>query len=230
MGKGAWRGSYAVRGLTVPSRAVRVVPWQLEVAQLLDEHHVCAWSNVSRQRERFVIDLGTNLCKLEGSQVCSLHGTCVHDLKTFCQQLELALDVGPIATSIDGSRGVVAAMRRRQSLDSCGDQRSVKRRYLVWNDADALLKHDAELFGRVADALMGVCAEEEFINEDLLMLQRVVFVGRAALDLYAEDARGQFCSWFSEGGEDPLWSVITGLKSPPLTRYAIGNEVDAPRA
>jgi hypothetical protein len=202
--------------------ALNVLPWQLEVAQVLDEHHVCAWSDDPRRRARFASDLAGLLGQLEGTQVCELDGARVRDLPGFCAELSRAAGVGPVEARIDSAAGVVGALRRRPVLDGPAP---LKRRYVIWTEAHVLLREDPALFGRLADAIAGVAAEEEFYGEDLLLLQRAVFVGRASLDVYAEDPRGQFRSWFSERGEPPLWKVITGLAAPSVRSWRIGPEV-----
>jgi hypothetical protein len=208
----------------IQATALRVVPWQLEAGQLLEEHHVCAFSRSLRQRERFTIDLGTSLAKFDDTDVCTIQGAGVHDLAGLCAELERSLGVGRIARNIDGAEGVVEALRRRPQA---ADAPATKRRFVIWHEAHVLLADDPKLFGRAADALMGVAAEHEFCSDDVLLIQRAVFVGRPALDMYADDPRGQFRSWYTERGETPLWRVVTGRHAPKMARWRIGAEVDA---
>jgi len=77
------------------------------------------------------------------------------------------------------------------------------------------------LFGRIVDAMSGVAAEAEYVSDDLLLLHRSIYVGGSILDVYAEDPKGQFRSWFRDEHDDPFWRVVTGLVEPAFTRYAI---------
>jgi hypothetical protein len=150
------------------------------------------------------------------ARVCQLQGAAIFDIFSFCSQLEPALGVKRVRRSIEARGGVLDALR---SAPEPGE--AVKRRFYVWHDAHILLKHDHQLFGRLVDAFAGVAAEAEYASEDRLVLHRALFIGTPALDVYAEDARGQFRTWLSENGEVPLWSVVSGLRRPPVVRYAI---------
>lgn len=209
---------------TIHTSTLRVVPWQLEAGQMLEEHHVCAFSADSRQRERFSIDLGTSLAKFDHTDVCTIDGARVTDLASLARSLEECLGVGRIDRSIDGDSGIVEALRRRPAAFG---STAARRRFIIWHEAHTLLAADPRLFGRAADALMGVAAEHEFCSDDVLLIQRAVFVGRPALDVYAEDSASQFNRWFAERGETPLWRVLTGRKAPRVARWRIGAEVDA---
>jgi hypothetical protein len=192
---------------------------------MLDEQHVCATGLDERQRERFTIDLGTSLAKFADTVVCTIDGSRIVDLRSLCAQFERALGVGHIAPGLEVFGGFVDALRRRPQFEHAT---AAKRRFIVWHDAHVLLAHDAQLFGRAADAIMGVAAEHEFCSDDVLLIQRAVFVGRPALDMYAENPSGQFSCWFAENGEQPLWQVVTGRVAPSVARWRIGAEVDAP--
>lgn len=205
-------------------RPVEVTAWPLEVLQLLEEHHLCAWARSPDRRRKFGVDLAWHLSSIDDTQVCVLDGARITDLASFCNQLERAIGVARVERRIDTPNGVVGTLRRRITPKG---QTPIKRRYYVWLDADTLLRRDHRLFGRLVDALAGVAAEHEFANEDLLLLQRTVFIGGPSLDMYAEDPRGQFRSWWSDDGEDPLWRVVTGVDAPKLLRYQIGSEVGA---
>lgn len=200
-----------------------VVPaWRLDAAQLLEEHHLVAWCADRTRRDSFAWDLAEHLARFEDTQVCFIRGEEITDLPSLRDELRAALDVGPIAARLEGPGGIIAGLARRPS--SPGLQ-ALKRRFLIWRDADTLLRRDHRLFGRVVDAVAGVAAEGEYASEDLLFLQRAVFVGSSILDVYAEDPRGQFRSWWSEGGEDPFWSVVTGRSRPVFLRYRIEESV-----
>ena len=204
--------------------AKRVAPWPIEVARLLEEHHLCAWSESARQRDRYTTDLASALAKLDDTDVCTLDGTRIRSLDGLCEQLESALGVGRVECSIDGRAGVVWALRRRPQSDVTP---AIKRRYIIWHEAHVLLREDPVLFGRAVDAIAGVAAEHEFFSDDVLLIQRGVFVGRPALDVYAEDPRGQFRAWFREGTEMPLWRIVSGRPAPKVARWRIGQEVGA---
>lgn len=211
---------------SIVATGLRVVPWQLEVGQMLDEHHVCASGADARQRERFVIDLGTSLAKFTETMVCTIDGSRITDLRSLCAGFERGLGVGHVTPGLGVFGGLEDAMRRRPRH---GDAPAIRRRFIVWNDAHVLLASDPGLFGRAADAIMGVAAELEFCSDDVLLIQRAVFVGRPALDVYAEDASGQFKRWHAERGEEPLWKVVTGRSAPSVARWRVGAEVDAPQ-
>ncbi len=207
---------------SITGRAVEVVPWQVQALQLLEEHHLCAWSASRDRRRKFGVDLAWHLAGLNDTQVCVFEGSKITDLSSFCSALERSLGFERIDRAIDTPPGVVGSLRRR--LTPKGSE-PIKQRFYLWLDADVLLRRDAQLFGRLVDAITGVAAESEYVSEDLLLLQRAIFVGGAALDVYAEDPRGQFSAWWSDDGEDPLWRVVTGVAAPKLHRYEIGREV-----
>lgn len=195
--------------------------WQVEAAQLLEEHHVAAWSHHAPVRRRFGEGLAASLSRVPDAQVCALPGEAIHDIFSFCNFLERSLGVGRIRRSIDARGGVVDALRRLAE-----GRQGTKHRYIVWQDAHVMLRADHKLFGRLADAMMGVSAELEYTSEDMLLIQRTVFVGGAALDMYAEDPCAQFRRWYAERYEEPLWATITGVKAPPVLRYQIDQMID----
>lgn len=215
----------AVRGVVHHNLVapLRTVPWQLQIGQALEEHHLYATSEDVSRREKFVIDLGGLLAQLDDSHVCTVDGDRVHDLEGLCRELERGLGVGKIARTIDGAGGVVDALRMRTPGVT---RAAVKRRSIIWREAHVLLSEDPALFGRAVDAIAGVAAEHEFCSDDVLLIQRGVFVGRPALEMYAEDVRGQFRTWFREEGEPALWRVITGRKTPGVAAWKIGAEMD----
>lgn len=159
--------------------------------------------------------IAAHLYDLRDTQVIQFHGAKITDRYTFCAQLERAIGNDHIKRVIEGEGGIVDALR--DSLESA----SCKRRFFIWHDAHVLLKADPAAFSRLVDAMAGVCAESEYVSEDRLVIQRLVFIGAPALDMYAHDIRGQFRTWYSEQGEKPLWRCITGLKRPPFLRYEI---------
>jgi hypothetical protein len=194
--------------------------WQVDVAQLLEEHHLVAWSHGQRERLIFSTGLADYLRTLHDVEVWSLHGQEITDLESFCAQLEAMIPGRPLRRSIDEVAGVVDFLRMRRP-DIAGLS-STKVRYYIWQDANVLLRHDHVLFGRLVDAIAGVAAESEYVSEDLLLIHRGVFVGAPSIDAYAEDPQGQFRCWASERREPALWEIISGLPHPPVLRYHIG--------
>jgi hypothetical protein len=192
-------------------------------AQLLDEHHLVAWSHSPIDRAAFGGLFAEHLESLGDACVFQLQGAAITDIFSFCSQLEGALGTRRLRRNIEARGGVVETLRR--AADSA---RAVKRHFYIWHDAHVLLNKDHKLFGRLVDAFAGVAAEAEYASEDLLMLHRAVFIGSPALDMYGEDGQGQFRSWHTEKGEVPLWRVVSGLESPPIAVYAIDPAVMAP--
>ena len=56
-------------------RPVEVLPWQQEVVQLLEEHHLCAWCKSKERRHKFGLDLARYIHGMDGAQVCLLDGS-----------------------------------------------------------------------------------------------------------------------------------------------------------
>jgi hypothetical protein len=192
--------------------------WQPDTTQLLDEHHMVAWSNMPRRRVHFATSLAQFLETQRDTEVCVFYGRFITDLESFCYQLERAVPGQELERRLDGPRGVIALLRHRQSFRG---RAAAKFRYYVWHDADVLLRHNHLLFGLLVDALAGVAAEAEYASDDLLLLHRSVFVGGPMLDLYAEDPRGQFQSWQAEEGGEPFWQIVSGIERPPFRRFHI---------
>ncbi len=201
-----------------PEMSLIVPEWQGDVTQLLDEAHLIAWSEFAQRRTQFAVQLGQFLGSLRDAEVCVLYGKFITDLESFCYQLERAIPGPTLERRISGPSSIVNLLRERPSFH--GRSQS-KFRFYVWHDADVLLKADSKLFGRILDAMAGVSAEAEFVSDDLLMLHRVILVGSSILDVYADDPRGQFQSWFDDGQGEPFWKVVTGLEAPSFLRYRI---------
>jgi len=179
----------------------------------LDNTHLATWSPHALMRTRFAASLQQFLGAQPDTEVCNFYGRYVTDLEGFCHQLERMLPAPPLRRQIDGPRGVTESLRSRDSFRG----RSVARqRFYVWHDADHLIEADRSLFGALVDALMGVAAEAEYVSDDLLLIQRCVFIGGSALQAYADDAKGQFRSWRPDEFGAPFWAVVTGLEAPPV--------------
>lgn len=217
----------AAAATVAASRPAEFSSWQVDVAQLLEEHHLVAWSPSERERLMFAMQLAACLRTLRDSEVWVLHGQQITNLESFCTQLERITGVASLARTIHGPGGVVDLLRQRRA-DAAG-QASTKVRYYLWQDANVLLRRDHRLFGQLVDAITGVAAEAEYASEDLLLIHRGIFVGAPSLDVYAEDPRGQFRCWAREGEERALWEVVSGLACPPVLRYRITGVTSEPR-
>lgn len=192
--------------------------WHADVVQLLDEHHLVAASSSPSRRVRFASSLAGFLNGMRDSEVCTLHGGSITDLDSFCVQIERAVPGPVLERRIDGPRGLTALLRHRETFPGRG---ASKFRFYVWHDADVLLATDEHLFGRLVDTLAGVAAEAEFASDDMLFIQRVIFVGGEDLERYAERAEGQMRSWYDDGSGVPFWRVVSGLDAPPVLRLSI---------
>ncbi len=208
----------------VTSRFV-ALDWQPEALQLLDEHHLVAWSHSSRIRTAFAAGLSQFLATQRDLSVCVLHGRSITNLDALCQQLERQIPGPPLDRRIGGSSGVIELLRSR---DHRPGRPAPRQRVILWTDADILLRSDHELFGRVVDAFTGVAAEMEYASDDQLLLQRTVFVGAPSLDLYADDANGQFRGWRRVDEGEAFWSVVSGIDRPPMMRVHIDSLMAEP--
>ncbi len=189
--------------------------WATAAAQLLEERHLVAWSASAPARGQFVRQLSAYLSSLSDTETVVVDGSRIESAE------QLARQISP-AGSDDGVRLVCGVgmgeeqrlvdVLRRRGLGRAG--RPFKRRFILWNDANATLARSAALFGRLVDAVLGVAAEDEYASEEVLLIQRTIFIGSAALDVYAEDPRGQFRSWLGDGRSPALWHVVTGLSQP----------------
>ncbi|CAN5740047.1 hypothetical protein BH11PLA1_BH11PLA1_19890 [soil metagenome] len=203
----------------VNAHSASTMPGFVERAEeLLDEHHVVACTRNLGARERFAVELVRHFHLMPDAQTVVLSGAAIHDLESFCHQLERGLPMaGKLAhmrRSIDGPGGVCERMRDRPA-----DLAShIHYRYYIWRDADVLLKHNDRLFARLCDALLGVAAEAEYASEDLLLLHRVVFIGATALSECYADESGPLRSWLKEPGTGakPLWAVVSGVERPAV--------------
>lgn len=217
-----------MKTLHAPHTAREPLPVVQRAAEMLNEHHLVAWSRNAQVCERFALELAAFLHNFADTQVCTIPGWHVRDLDSFCTHLEAGLAKAAgvehwpaIARKLHGRHGVIDHLRRRGGHGEDAHHTAHKRRYYIWRDADALLRKDSALFGELVDALTGVAAEAEYVSEDLLFLHRAAFVGGPALDLYAQNPQGQFCRWLADRSDDgeahePLWRTITGVSKPPV--------------
>jgi len=192
--------------------------WQPDVMRLLDEHHLAAWSNHARLRLDFATSLGRFLAAQTDTEVCNFYGRYITNLDSFCHQLERLLTGPTLDRRIDGPRGVTSLLRAHEPV---GPARPSRFRFYIWHDADVLVRADHGLFGRLVDALAGVAAEAEYVDDDALLLHRSIFIGGGLLDVYADDPKGQLQSWHDDGHAEPFWEVVTGIAKPPTRRLRI---------
>jgi hypothetical protein len=192
--------------------------WVADVVQMMDEHHLVAWSDRAERRAQFAVSLGQFLSRQRDTEVCVFYGRYITDLDSFCYQLERSIPGPALERRIAGPAGVADLLRQRASFRGKPES---KHRYYIWHDADVMLKANHALFGRIVDAMAGVAAEAEYVSDDLLLLHRSVFVGGTILDVYGEDPRGQFQSWASDGLGEPFWKVVTGIEAPAVHRLRI---------
>lgn len=196
-----------------------VLNWQPNVVQLLDEHHLIAYSDSPRRRMHFAVALDQFLQGLRDAEVCTLYGRFITDVDSFCSQLERAIPASNVDRRIDGPRGVTTLLRSRPRRRG---RPTSKFRFYIWHDADILLSEDEALFGQLVDAISGVAAESEYVDDDVLLLHRAVYVGSSLLRQYAEKPESQFRVWATDSDyDDPFWQVVTGIERPPFTQYLI---------
>jgi hypothetical protein len=175
-----------------------------DMPQLLDEHHLVVLGDAPQRRRDVADHLIGRLGSMPDSQAIRLDGSWITDLHSFCRMLDEQMpDKAPTARSLDG---VIERLRRVPSM--------IRRRYVIWEDADVLLESDVALFGQLVNALLSVAAEFEHLDPDPLVLQRVVFLGGDKLGAYAEDETGQFRSWLVDG--DCFWDVHACVDRPSV--------------
>ncbi len=187
--------------------------WQPEVCQKLESHHLVVWSRDVRSRTRFAASLQSYLMTQPATEVCVLHGRAILDLDGLCSQIERQIVADDMARSVDGPRGLVAALRQRSSIPG---RPTPRQRIILWHDADVLLRARPALFARVVEAVAGVSGELEFAGDGGVFIQRCVFVGSERLRDAAKAAGSAFRGWLDEDGTG-FWSLVTGLKSPPVS-------------
>ena len=200
--------------------------WQPEVVQKLETHHLVAWSREVRDRTRFAASLQAYLQTQPATEVCVLQGRSILDMDAFCAQLErhIALDFD-LARSVDGSRGIVAALRQRSYLPG---RTQPRQRTIIWHDADILERARPSLFADIVEGVTGVSAELEFAGDDPgVFIQRAVFLGSERLRDAARRERSPFRAWRSEG-DTPFWTLVSGVRRPPVSICAVDALMAAP--
>jgi len=200
--------------------------WQADVLALMDDAHLVAWSPSPRRQLDFLASLGQFLQTQRHTEVVRFHGRHIVDLESFCAQLERGIPGPSLARKVHGPRGVVSLLRGRDPAHAGPASRY---RFLLWDDAHVLLEQDRQLFGEIVDAIAGVSAELEYVSDDLLLIQRALFAGNAALKTYADDPTGQFKVWMPDGFDEAFWEVVTGLDAPSITTLSIDRLIDPRR-
>lgn len=185
--------------------------WQPDAAARLDHAHLAAWCCDKADRTAFASGLSAFLAAQPATQVVTIHGRSALDLESFCTQLERSLAGPPLRRAVDGPGGIASILRWREPA---GPTRPIRHRYYLWHDCDELILHDAALFGRLAEVILGVAAEAEYASEDLLLIHRAVFLGGSALAVYHEDPNAQFQRWAPEIANEPFWQAISGVQAP----------------
>lgn len=189
--------------------------WQAEALSWTEQAHMVAWSASGAQRLAFATEMGQFIQAQGQMEVLPLYGRAIDSIESLCQQLERSIPGGgsPLARRINGPRGIASLLRSRDAMHPGLPSRH---RYILWHDADALLRRDPRQFGTVLDAMMGVAAEAEYVTDDMLLLTRVILVGGKPLAEYAADGAGQLRQWLPGVGGEPFWSLVTGLERPPV--------------
>ena len=200
--------------------------WQPEVLAGLDEQHLVAWSDRPRVRARFAAELYRFLSAQSRTETVVIHGRSVTNLGHLCEQLERQIPGPDLAHEIDGPNGLTELLR---STESWPGELPARARYVIWNDADVLLRADPEVFAQVVDAMLGVAAESEYASSHRLMLQRAVFTGGPLLERFARDSRSPFRCWQAEGHEEPFWRMVSGLDLPPVITKPVDLLMEQPR-
>lgn len=200
--------------------------WQAELARLLEEHHLAAWSDRTGERASFAAGLAAFLAGIHDAQVIPIYGRDITDLEGLCYQLERSIPgEAPMRRRIDGPSGIVARLRSQTIIPG---RPPLRNRYIVWHDPDAMIREDEALFGRLADAIAGVAAEAEFASDDYLLLTRAIYIGGETLRQYADLESGQLRRWLGDGASEPFWRVVSGIETPPVLAGPIARLLEDP--
>src|SRR5690606_27263281 len=104
------RNRYSARGVSSRSMSADIghastsathALWQVEAAQLLEEHHLVGWAHHPKHRRRFADDLACSLASMDDTQVCLLPGNAIRDIFSFCNFLERSIRNDRVRRSID---------------------------------------------------------------------------------------------------------------------------------
>jgi hypothetical protein len=161
------------------------------IVQLLDEHHLVVVGSTRDIRRRWISGLTSRIECLEGTRIIHLDSGTDPSLAGLLQQLDRALPQLRIRPR--NMSGLVRAFQRLTTAD--------RRMFILWENADGMLEDNVELFGEVADTLLSSAVQHEYLSDDRLTLDRVVFTGGDKLGAYAEEDGGQFRSWRTTASE-----------------------------
>jgi hypothetical protein len=182
-----------------------------EIGQLLEDHHLVVLGGDRAGRMRLARVLADHLGTQPDTAVAVLDGAAMTDMAASRDMLAARLGATrPVDASLDGLLDLL-----REPADG------PRRRHILWPDADLVLETDVRLFGRLAGALLGVAAEHEHVSPDVLLLQRVVFLGGEKLGAYADQATGELQSWLTDGDASPFAEVAARLTRPPVITYRL---------
>lgn len=176
------------------------------VAQLLEEHHLVVLSEDAARLDRFVDSAWRSLESLSGSRVIIVPGELTMSVDAVCRLMEL--HCGSRKRIPRTVEGLIRLLRDHTP--------GGRFQYVIWRNADAMLEHDVHLFSEVVNALMGVAAEREHIDPDMLELQRFIFIGGEKLGAYAEEDGGQFRTWLATNGSASLAALKDYVPRPPV--------------
>ncbi|MEO0511470.1 MAG: hypothetical protein AAF108_01045 [Planctomycetota bacterium] len=199
--------------------------WVADAVAELDDSHMAVVSSDEEMLAGFTAGLAGFLGLLPETQVVVLSGEAIATLDQFCRQLERQIPGHRLARAIDGPGGVASLLRQRPTL---GFSRPAKRRYYLWNDADATIRADDDLFGRLAEVMLGVAADAEYGSDELLMIHRVVFLGGDLLTGYRNDPDGQLRSWRLDRIGEPFWASVSGVAAPRVRLRDVADLVGEP--
>lgn len=197
--------------------------WPADTQALLNEAHLAAWASGASSATRFTAGLQQFLALQPDTEVWLLPGGAIGDVSTLAAHLAAFVPVDEIAPRIDGPAGITDALRSRWPSHFGTVSRF---RYVIVHDADRFIDRDETLFGDFADALMGVAAEAEYVSDELLLIQRAVFVGGSRLHHAAQEPRGPLRAWRRDrsgagGGASPFWAAVTSLEEPPVLAHPV---------
>ena len=161
-------------------------------------------------RRNFVEQLHEQLESLEDTEILEIDGTSISEIDRFGVALAKGLDLVEAPKDVNGVRTVLREYPHEP-----------KHLFFIWRDADVLLEADVDLFGRLVNAFIGSAAERELITLDVLVLQRIVFLGGDKLGAYAEDPEGALATWLVDGDDDPFDEVKKCLSHPPVITYRL---------
>lgn len=172
--------------------------WTPAAIQVLESAHLCAWSGCRDERLAFGRTLARSLAKLAHAEVRQLVGIEVFE----------AVSGGPAGTRDRSWRWGPAPWH------GAGPAAPPRFRFHVWHEADVLLARDPAAFALIVESFVGAAAELEFVDDDRLVIQRLVLVGGLRLEAFFKDPAGPCRRWLDDGESVSRWAVNTGVAAP----------------